>query len=363
MKISEKFRWASKVLFPESRLNLPEQVIFFITDKCNLSCAHCFYWEDLNRETKEATLKEIEKFSRTLGNFSFLTLTGGEPFLRDDIPEIIKIFRENNSVTRVSIPTNGFFTERIIKTTANILKDVRGMYLSVKISLDGLEEKHDAIRGEKGAFLRAVNTYDELVKLKKTNPGFKVGIVMTYSALNQASLPETLEFIEEKLDPDLISVTFARGNTRDPKIKEADVINYLELYKRIISFSLNRENKHKGLPYRFYRAYKSKLSEMVAQIKEQNQRLFPCYAGRLLCIIDSALNVYPCEMIEKTFGNIREFDYDFRKLWFSKNAESLRKGIEDSKCFCTYECGLQISMFFNLKMIFFLVSRMLRRTY
>lgn len=363
MRISEKFRWANKALFPRSRSSLPEQVIFFITDKCNLSCAHCFCWEHLNRETKEATLEEIERFSETIGNFSFLTLTGGEPFLRDDIPGIIKIFRKNNSVTRVSIPTNGFFTERIIKTTANILRDARGLDLSVKISLDGLEEKHDAIRGKMGVFLRAVKTYHELVELKKTNPGFKIGIIMTYSVLNQASLPETLEFIEEKLDPDLISMTFVRGNTRDPLIKEADVTNYLKLYKKILSFSLNRENKHRGLPYRFYRAYKSKLSEMLTQITKQNRYLFPCYAGRLLCIIDSALNVYPCEMLKKGFGNIREFDYDFRKLWFSKNSESLRKEIKDSKCFCTYECGLQISIFFNLKTMFFLTPRMLRRTY
>ena len=350
-------RWARKLLSCGSGSCLPEQVIFFITDKCNMACKHCFYWEHLNRETKEATTDEIERFSKTMGHFSFLALTGGEPFLRDDIPEIIKIFRKNNSVTRISIPTNGFFTERILKTTTSILKDPKGFGLSVKISLDGLEEKHDSIRGTRGAFSRAIETYKELAELKKTNPDFKVGIILTYSALNQSSLPQTLDFIEEELCPDLISLTLARGNAKDPKIKEADMTNYLCLYKRILSSYLC---KHKGLSHRFYRAYKSKLSESVVQVKKHSRSLFTCHAGRLLCIIDSSLNVYPCEIIGKGLGNIRENGYDFRKLWFSPAAEELRKAVKDSKCYCTYECGLQISMLFNFKILVSLMPEMLR---
>ncbi|MCX5692522.1 MAG: radical SAM/SPASM domain-containing protein [Candidatus Omnitrophica bacterium] len=363
MRFREKIRWAGKILFPICAWRMPEQVIFFITDKCNLACAHCFYWANLNKETNEATLEEIDRFSKSLGRFSFLTLTGGEPFLRDDIPEIIKIFNKNNSVSNVSIPTNGFFTERILRTTENILRNIRNVDLAVKISLDGLEEKHDAIRGARGAFLKAVDTYHGLVKLKKTNPYFKVGIIITYSALNQEDLPETLDYIEEKLNPDMISLSFARGNVRDPKIKEVDAVNYLKLYRRVLSFLLAKKNKQTNLYYRFYSAYKSKISEMIAQITNQNRYLFPCYAGRLLCIIDSSLNVYPCEIMGRGFGSIRAYGYDFRKLWFSRDAESLRKEIKDTRCCCTYECSLQIATFFNLKALLSLVPRMLWLNY
>jgi len=359
MRFREKIRWAGKILFPTYRWRLPEQVIFFITDKCNLACAHCFYWANLNKETNEATLEEIDRFSKSLGPFSFLTLTGGEPFLRDDIPEIIKIFNKNNSVSSVSIPTNGFFTERILKTTENILRNTKNVDFAIKISLDGLEEKHDAIRGARGAFLKAVDTYHGLVKFKKKNPYFKVGIIVTYSALNQESLPETLDYIEEKLNPDMISLNFARGDLIDPKIKEADVVNYLKSYRRALSFLLAKKNKQANLYYRFYSAYKSKVSEMVAQITNQNRYLFPCYAGRLLCVIDSSLNVYPCEIIGRGFGSIRDYGYDFRKLWFSQDAESLRKEIKKAKCYCTYECSLQITAFFNLKALLSLVPRTL----
>jgi MoaA/NifB/PqqE/SkfB family radical SAM enzyme len=360
MRIREKIRWAGKVLFPTYRWRLPEQVIFFITDKCNLACAHCFYWANLNKETHEATLEEIDRFSKSLGHFSFLTLTGGEPFLRDDILEIIKIFHKNNSVSNVSIPTNGFFTKRILKTTENILRNIKNVDLAIKISLDGLEEKHDAIRGAKGAFSKAVDTYYQLLEFKKTNPHFKVGIIITYSTLNQESLSETLDYIKEKLDPDTISLNFARGNTKDPKIKEADLVNYLESYRSALAFLLAKKNKQTNLFYRFYSAYKSKVSEMVAQSINQNRYLFPCYAGRLLCIIDSSLNVYPCEMIGRGFGNIRAYGYDFRKLWFSKDAETLRHEIEKAQCHCTYECSLQLTAFFNLKTLLSLIPRMLR---
>jgi len=304
---------------------MPEQVIFFITNKCNLACAHCFYWANLNKEVNEVTLEEIERFSRSLGNFSFLTLTGGEPFLRQDIPEIIKIFNKNNSVSSVSIPTNGYFSERIIKSAGEILRNTKDIDVAIKISLDGLEKKHDAIRGENGAFLKAVNTYHGLVKLKNENPRFKVGIIITYSALNQKDLAETLDYIEEKLKPDMISLNLARGSLRDPKIKEADIADYLKLYRRILSFVMAKRNKQMGLYNRFYLAYKSRIPEMIKQIINQKQYLFSCYAGRLLCIIDSSLNVYPCELIGRSFGNLRDYGYDFHKLWFSRDAETLRK--------------------------------------
>ena len=338
---------------------MPEQVIFFMTDKCNLACAHCFYWANLNKETHEATLEEIDRFSKSLGHFSFLTLTGGEPFLRDDIPEIIKIFKTNNKISSVSIPTNGFFTERILKTTENILRNTKDVDLAIKVSIDGLEEKHDAIRGVRGAFSKAVDTFHGLVEFKKKSPHFKVGVILTYSALNQESSPEAVDYIKEKLNPDMISLNFVRGNTKDPGIKEVDVANYLKLYQSALSFLLAKKNKQTNLYYRFFSAYKSKVSEMVAQSINQNRYLFPCYAGRLLCVIDSSLNVYPCEMIGRGFGNLRAYDYDFRKLWFSRDAESLRKEIEKNKCYCTYECSLQITAFFNLKTLVSLIPRML----
>jgi MoaA/NifB/PqqE/SkfB family radical SAM enzyme len=359
MRFLEKIRWAGKVLRPTCRWNLPEQVIFFITDRCNLACAHCFYWANLNKETNEATLQEIDRFSRSLGSFSFLTLTGGEPFLRDDIPKIVGIFNKNNSISSISIPTNGFFTERILKTTECILRDNKNVDLTVKISLDGLEEKHDAIRGERGVFSKAVDTYHGLVKLKEKNPRLKVGIIITYSALNQENMPEMLDYIKEKLNPDMISLNFVRGNVKDPKIKKADVANYLKAYKSALSFLLAKKNKQADLNHRFFCAYKSKVSEMVAKSIKQNRYLYPCYAGRLLCVIDSSLNVYPCEMIGKGFGNLRAYGYDFRKLWFSRDAESLRREIQKSNCYCTYECNLQISAFFNLKGLLSLAPRTL----
>ena len=342
---------------------MPEQVIFFITNKCNLACAHCFYWANLNKEVNEATLEEIERFSRSLGNFSFLTLTGGEPFLRDDIPETIKIFNNNNSVSSVSIPTNGYFSERIIKAAGEILRNTKDIDLAIKISLDGLERKHDAVRGAKGVFSKAVDTYHGLVELKKESPRFKVGIIITYSTLNQEDLPETLDYIEEKLKPDMISLNFARRSLRDPKIKEADMEDYLKLYRRILLYLMTKRNKQMGLYNRFYLAYKSRISEMIAQIINQKQYLFSCYAGRLLCIIDSSLNVYPCELIDRSFGNIRNYGYDFRKLWFSRDAETLRKEIQNVRCSCTYECGLQISTFFNFKKLLLLLPRMLWLNY
>ncbi len=359
MRTREKSRWARKILFPPGSGCLPEQVIFFVTDKCNLGCAHCFNWANLNKEANEATLEEIKEFSGSMGPFSFLTLTGGEPFLRNDIPDIIDIFGRNNSVSRVNIPTNGFFTEKILKNTETIVRDARDIDLAVKISLDGLAHDHDAIRGAQGVFAKAIDTYHGLAHLKKTYPRLKTGIIITYSTLNQAGLPGLLDYIEDKLDPDTISLTLLRGSVKDPRCSKGDVSNYLKTHKRILSFLMHKKNMQTGFSSRFYRAFKTRISKMVADTANRNRFFLPCHAGRLLCVIDSSLNVYPCEILKKGFGNLRDSGYDFQKLWFSRNAELLRHEIKDSRCCCTYECGLQITAFFDLKTICTLIPDML----
>ena len=63
-------------------------------------------------------------------------------------------------------------------------------------------------------------------------------------------------------------------------------------------------------------------------------------------------DVYPCELlIDKSLGNLRDVNYDFKKLWFSPKADETRRFIRESKCFCTYECFLTINILFNPRMM------------
>jgi molybdenum cofactor biosynthesis enzyme MoaA len=116
-------RHGLKVL--RKRGQLPVYLVYFISDICNAKCKHCLLadgahpnWEkpSLALTKQQLTLEEIDKVSTSLGKGSlmFLLPTGGEPFLRKDIGEVIKIFHRNTGVPNVGIPTNGSMTTRTV---------------------------------------------------------------------------------------------------------------------------------------------------------------------------------------------------------------------------------------------------------
>ena len=107
------------------RGELPVYLVYFITDACNAKCKHCLLadgahpgWEEPSMvyRKQELSLEEIDKVTASMGKGSlmFLLPTGGEPFLRKDIGEIIKIFHKNTGVRNVGIPTNGSTTARTV---------------------------------------------------------------------------------------------------------------------------------------------------------------------------------------------------------------------------------------------------------
>ena len=129
------------------------RIDFFVTSRCNLRCSHCFYWRELNTASDtELSIDEIRKIAQSFMHPVSLSLTGGEPFLRKDLKEIIEAFQAGCGTREVGIATNGTLTENIVETIRSVLEDGNLSSLSVQVSLDGLEGTHDAIRGVKGSF-------------------------------------------------------------------------------------------------------------------------------------------------------------------------------------------------------------------
>src|SRR5919202_7014856 len=95
-------------------------VIFFVTSRCNAKCETCFYHEELNRPG-DMTFDEIARVSATMPAITDLWLSGGEPTLRHDASEIIRLFVENNGVRRVVVPTNGLLKGRTFEIVERAL--------------------------------------------------------------------------------------------------------------------------------------------------------------------------------------------------------------------------------------------------
>lgn len=336
----------TKYLFKKSN-TLPIYLILDVTSLCNSKCLMCFNWEktELKKEMR-LSLEELEKISSSMGNLFWLALGGGEPFLRDDLPDLIKIFEKNNKVKHVTTATNALQPEKIRDMTKQILENGEYTFL-VNISIDGIGELHNHIRGVKNNFKKTLETYKLLSDLKTNYKRLNIGVNTTISNLNQDHIKEIYNFVKKNM-PNVESHSFEqiRGSTRDPNIKPPSIDFYeknKEFFKGVITnykyYNLYRFNL-------FLKSVKKYYHDLSIKIIKEKKQVIPCYAGKLTCVIDVKGDVYPCELYKK-FGNLKEYNYDFKKLWFSERAEDIRKEIKDRKCYCIHSCFQFFNIIFN----------------
>ncbi|MFH1409426.1 MAG: radical SAM protein [Nanoarchaeota archaeon] len=335
------------------KMSAPNSLVFFITNKCNAKCAHCFYWKDLNNPKKPLTLEEIEKISRNLDDLVLLVLTGGEPFLRMDIVDIVKIFHKNNHVKNLVIPTNGYFDKMIAERVEKILEECKGLEnLQIYISLDDEGERHDTLRGVKGIFEKAKETHKKLTELKKKHDNLNVGILLTVNPMNQDRIMEVYDYIKKEVDPDVISPILMRKTSDKLNSTDVKVENY-EKFKAAVTRDMIKKQFRKRSTSLFSRMrlllMQRKMELIVRTVKGGYQ--LPCFAGNISGVLNEYGDVYPCEILNKKMGNVKDVDYDLKRIWKSKKAKDVRKFIKDTNCHCTYECAMDSNITFNYKMM------------
>ena len=338
---------------------LPSFFIFYPTSRCNLKCNHCFYHDSLNKRFNELTLDEIDKITKTMDPILSLILTGGEPYLRKDLDQIVRIFYENCKVPILSIPSNGWYLSKMDKQIRNMMEWCPYLTLNQQISIDGIGKDHNAIRMDKqvvggdNSFEKAIKTIDHLKELKKIYQRINIGIIITFTNENQKKFKDILKEIYSMTNPDNISINLVRG---DPKQK-VNLDLDLNLYREAVKYrdSLFYEKKMSGHAKfegnRLATAGRILLNELVYKTYESNEYSTPCYAGNLSGVMYPEGNVYPCEILDDShkIGNIRDFDLDFKKLWLSDKAKKEVKFVRKTKCFCTHECFNIVNILFNPK--------------
>lgn len=318
-----------------------------------MTCSHCFYHDSLNKRFNELTLEEIDKFTKTMDPLLHLIITGGEPYVRQDIDKIVKIFYDNTKVPIISIPSNGFFKDRMIKQITNMMEWCPELVLNQNVSIDGLYEEHEKIRGIKGCFDKAIDTIKALKELQKKYNRINIGTITTFTSQNQHNFIDIIKGIYDIAKPDNIAINLVRGDPKEKVNLNLDI----NLYREAVKFrdSLFYEKKMPGhirfKGNKLATAARIILNEKTQQIFETNEYQMPCYSANLSGVMYPEGQVNPCEILDKThtIGNIRDFNYDFRKLWLSQKAKDEIKFIRDTKCFCTHECFNTVNILFNAK--------------
>ncbi|MEX2755990.1 MAG: glycosyltransferase [Candidatus Sigynarchaeota archaeon] len=332
----------------------PSHIVFFITAKCNGRCRHCFYWQEISNagearveHDQEITLDEIRIASKKMGHVEMLTITGGEPTLRDDLPEIIKVFYQNNRTRHVTIHTNGFLVKKLCRMLADIARACPRLEINVSLSIDGLKKVHDEIRGVNGAFDNAIQSLESIEKLKRKYPNINITINTVFNRLNQDNVVSLIDYLYTRHEIDGYYIALVRGTTRDSDIKDIDI----EKYKLAVKH-LERWKTRQGA-YRNYAlaGFRNAIDDLapwdVIKSVLDGRIAYPCKAGQTVIVISERGEVYPCEMLGLSFGNLRDFDLNVSNVLTSSRARKILMAIKGASCSCTWECAIMNNLIFN----------------
>jgi len=329
----------------------PAYYLIHVTSKCNAECSHCFYWENIRdgRNEKDTGLEEFEKISRHMGEVLVVNLCGAEAYLRSDLCEIAHFFAANNHCRLITIPSNGYLTERIVSYAARLCRENPETFFRFAFSIDGPKEAHDTIRGVPGLFDRVCETVRQIASLRKQFSNFVLITSTVFSSETQDHILDFLDWIKEHLPVEQTNVTFIRG---DPLKLETLRVNP-EIYQRLIEkikrdAALQVEDRKISaiLPYSMFL---NTLDTIVKANQNPNQRVFKCFGGQKFLVIGRKGNVYPCELLDERFmmGNLKEFDYDIQRLIRSPQAQAVVQWVSEKHCACTWECAIQASKIFD----------------
>ena len=319
----------------------PALLNILVTSVCDMRCTHCFFTEQLDdgpRKTLQMKTREIEKISETLGgNLGVLVLAGGEPFTRKDLPEIARAFYTNNRLESVYITSNGQIQKRILPDVSRILRECPRLNVTVALGIDGLKEQHDKIRQKPGSWDIVIDTARQLQAMKKKYPRLDVQTCTCFMNSNQDAIFEWYDFLKYQLKPDKVNFNYIRPPAADFKELEIDGARYARLAARIDEDSRRGaiKNHYAGEIGFFKAALDVYMHGLIAKTQETQQAQLTCYAGTAGGVIYDEGTVSSCENLEPV-GNLRDYDWNFRKLWFSPAMQARRKKAADG-CFCTHE--------------------------
>lgn len=321
----------------------PVYVILYLTSSCNFRCPMCFYLDEINDSSKEElSLPELEKLARSLGRLAQLSLTGGEPFLRKDIPEIVTLFSKHNRVSFVTIPTNGWMTDRIAHTVERLVAAHPDIHFRIPLSLDGFPEDHDRIR-RRGSFQKIERTAERLVDIRGHVGNLTVDINTCYSVLNQGKVDGLVDFVAERFDVDNHTITYVRGHA-DEATKHASVSEYA----RLVEDLRRRRERRESRPFSsLLRAVMDYQRDIIRWTLQEDRMFVPCAAGKKLIVVNEKGEVLPCEILSGKLGNLEDHDFDARRVLETEQARKQIDWIRDTKCHCTFECALATSIIYH----------------
>ena len=287
------------------------------TYRCNARCQMCNCWKNPTSPDEEFKPEILEKIPKGMKR---LNITGGEPLLRQDLQDIVEIL--DRKTNRLEISTNGYFTDKIIEIAKKYPR------ITIRISVEGLPEKNDRLRGLKNGFDRALRTLLELKDLGIKDIGF--AIVISHNNISDLlSLYELTSGLDVEFSQSTMhnSFYFHKFDNRIEDIERVGTIME-EFIKRLLN------SKRKNLKMRvkdWFRAYIN--MGLLRYIKGEN-RPIPCGAGTDSFFVDPRGRVLACNGSDEPWvmGDLKV--QGFEEIWRSEQADQVRNLVKNCKKNC-----------------------------
>lgn len=291
-------------------LNIPNptDVSIITTYRCQMRCKMCDIWKHPTDVKKEITPRELEMLP---DNFKFVNLTGGEPFQREDIEDVVEVMFKK--APRIVISTSGWHKDRIIKLARKYPN------IGIRVSIEGLRETNDKLRGRYGSY---DNGYSLLRELKEM--GLKdIGFGMTISNSNHQDIMPLYK-ISQELGMEFATAAFHNSfyfHKEDNMISNKNAVN--ADIEKLINALLKENN-----PKAWFRAF---FNTGLINYINGGRRMLPCHAGLVNFFVEPYGEVYPCNGMEdgvwkQSMGNIRHVQ-NFDEIWHGEKAQQVREKV------------------------------------
>lgn len=338
-----------------------DSLILFVTNACNLRCGFCCYADNLN-QTKDIPFESMMKLSSTMPKFRALLLSGGEPFIRPRLDEIMLAFSRNNGIKSIYIPTNGTYLDRTDKMCRSFLEQEKDVMLTLSFSVDGLERTHDEIRskGKPGTFAKLCKTIEHLSPWREKYPNLRLRLNSVVTPDNIGEMQALIHYFYENYHLDEHALEIVRdlswlGAHHDSPERVNIAHEFEELVEYSYGLYYRNKSKHRRPQFSYLPESMSNLATYAyslasSQIKAERIRgklwPFACTAGSKILVINGSGSLHACEHREE-IADLRKFDFDFAAAMGTGAMQEEIAKIRNDKCDCIHGCfvgsGLQHS--------------------
>lgn len=288
------------------------EAAIIVTYRCISNCVMCNIWKYPTKVEEEFKPKILTK----LPVLGFCNITGGEPFIREDIEEIIYTLRKK--AKRVVVSTNGYLTEKIV----NIAK--RNKDIGIRISIEGLPATNDELRGMKNSFDHGLRTLLELQQIGLKDIGFGI-TVSDRNAKDMLELYQLAKTMNIEFATAIVHNSYYFHKYDNQIVKKEDVIScFLELISQLLNTSRVKN---------WYRAY---FNYGIIRKIQGLPRLLPCEAGNENFFVTPYGDIVPCNGSHEPWimGNLNSQSWE--EIWNSDKAKEIREKVKN----CSRNCWM-----------------------